>query len=85
MWPYVDPKSFCANKLDPMFSLLLKGTTFFICVSRPAHALIEASGEKKKISKKMRTSGQVRVDKYCPQQSQRNRQIAPRKQQFYGD
>ena len=25
-----------------------KGTTFFICVSRPAHALISASGEKKK-------------------------------------
>ena len=69
-------------------ALQAKGTTFFICVSRPAHALISASGEKKKnkkISKKMRTSGQVRVDKCCPQQSQRNRQIARRKQEYYGD
>ena len=33
----------------------------------------------------MRTSGQVRVDKYCPQQSQRKRQIARRKQQHYGN
>ena len=64
-----------------------KGTTFFICVSRPAHALISASGEKKntKNSKKMRPSGQVRVDKYCPRQAQRKRQIAQRKQQYYGD
>ena len=65
-----------------------KGTACFICVSRPAHALISASGKKKKnkkISKKIRTSGQVRGDKYCPQQSQRKRQIARRKQQYYGD
>ena len=28
-----------------------KGTTCFVCVSRPAHALISASGEKKKTKK----------------------------------
>ena len=45
-----------------------KGTAFLICVSRPAYTLISASGEKKtqKNSKKKRTSGQVRLDKYCP-------------------
>ena len=33
------------------FSSQDKGTTCFICVSRPAHALISASGEKKKTKK----------------------------------
>ena len=47
-------------------TVLCKGTTCFICVSRPAHALISASGEKKKtnkkISKKMRS---LPLDKFA--------------------
>ena len=38
-----------------------KGMTFFICVSRPAHALISASGKKKK--KFQRKC--VRLDKFA--------------------
>ena len=40
-----------------------KGTTFFICVSRPAHALISASGEKKKTKKIQRKC--VPLDKFA--------------------
>ena len=77
-----------ADDQDEDLLASFKGTTFFICVSRPAHALISASGEKKKkkIQRKcVPLPGQVRVDKYCPQQSQRKRLIARRKQQYYGD
>ena len=40
------------------------GTTFFICVSRPAHALISASGEKKKNKKKIQRKS-VPLDKFA--------------------
>ena len=42
-----------------------KGTTFFICVSRPAHALISASGEKKKKKPKKIQRKCVPLDKFA--------------------
>ena len=60
---------------------------FYLCFSSSARIDFSLWREKKnkKISKKMRPSGQVRVDKYCPRQAQRKRQIARRKKQYYGD
>ena len=50
---------------------------FYLCFSSSARIDFSLWREKKnkKISKKMRPSGQVRVDKYCPRQAQRKRQI----------
>ena len=58
---------------------------FYLCFSSSARIDFSLWRDKKKISKKMRPSGQVRVDKYCPRQAHRKRQIARRKQQYYGD
>ena len=42
-----------------------KGTTFFICVSRPAHALISESGEKKRTKKIQRKCVGLALDKFA--------------------
>ena len=82
MAPGSGPKN-SATGTEKIFRALIKCVFFFLghdvfylCFSSSARIDFSLWREKKKKnSKKKRTSGQVRVDKYCPQQSQRKRRI----------
>ena len=73
-----------SDELHDFFFLFRARRFLFVFLVQRTH-WFQPLARKKKIQRKCVPLDKFRVDKYCPRQSQRKRQIARRKQQYYGD